>query len=164
MKLKRLILLVIMIGAVLAVPTVGAQTSDTAYGEYEGVIESLDGKWAVVSGLRIKVNKAQLDDDIDRLYVGLGVEIDFKLKNGKFKALYIDDDDDDDYYEDDRGELTGTITRLLPNKSMVIGGMKFKIKKAEIDDEAPMFVGGRPDVEFYPKKFTKMIATDIDDD
>ncbi len=164
MKFKRLILLIMVLGVTLSVAAVSAQSTNVAFGEYEGVIESYDGKWAVVSGLPFKVRKAQLDDDIDRLYVGLGVEIDFRLKNGKFKALYIDDDDDDDYYEDDRGKLTGTITKMVPNKYIVIGGMKFKIKKAEIDDDAPLFVGGRPEVEFYPRKPRKMMATDIDDD
>jgi hypothetical protein len=162
MNFKRFLILLAVIGALAIVPMTGAQTAEVAIGEYDGTIEAYDGKWAVISGLRIKVKKAQLDDDIDRLYVGLSVEVDFLLKNGKFKATYIDDDDDNDD-DDDRGELTGTITQKS-DRSIVIGGIKFKTTRAEIDDDAPFYVGGRPDVEFYAKKFDKMIATEIDDD
>ncbi len=164
MNFRRFLLLLVVVSALAIVPTAGAQSADAAIGEYDGTIESYDGKWAVVSGLRIKVKNAQLDDDIDRLYVGLGVEVNFVLRNGTFKATYIDDDDDDDSDDDDRGELTGTITEMN-GKSMVIGGVKFKTSKAEIDDDAPYYVGGRPDVEFYAKRSgSKMIATEIDDD
>jgi hypothetical protein len=159
MNTKRLALLCVLLLALLIVPVISAQTSATT-GEYEGVIQSLDGKWAVISGLKFKVKNAQLDDDIDRLRIGLEVEVDFVVSKGKLKATYIDDDDDD---IEGVGELTGIITEKN-RKYIVISGLKIVTRNAEIEDDADYRVGGRVDVDFRPKSLTTLKAYNIDDD
>lgn len=159
MNVKRLIILCILIVAMTVVPTVSAQSPSTS-GEYEGVIESLSGKWAIISGLKFHVKNAQLDDDIDRLRVGLEVRVAFVIRDGIVRATYIDDDDDD---INGVGRLSGVITAKT-GRYIVISGVQIFTRGATIEGDADYRVNGRVKVEFYPKSQTTLRAYNIDDD
>lgn len=160
MNAKRiLVLMLVLISLVALSASAASAQSSGVTGWFEGEIESLYGKYAVISGLVVKVNKAGLDDDIDRLRVGLGVKVDYNLRDGVFRATYIDDDDDP---LDGVGLLSGMITDKN-HKRIIVGGAKFKTKFATVEGDADYYVGGRVKVEFYTSN-SKLFAYNIDDD
>jgi hypothetical protein len=150
-------MLVVASQLVLAAAPAAAQTASVS-GWFEGKVESVSSKWAVISGIRFKIAGAILEDDIDRLRVGREVKVDFSLRGGVFRASYIDDRQDG---INGIGLLSGTITAKTSNR-ITMGGATFVTRNATVEGDADYFVGGSVKVEFITRG-SRLIAYNIDD-